>query len=276
MKRVEKALRLGHLSRRELLARGLRESLLGRFGMVHIGAEFCENLLDELRILKDAEHYRGKGLRVCILTPLLTDRGMKRFHSLLRGLESAFGRGKGAWEGVELTVNDFGALRSVREEGLGIRLNVGRLLNKNVLCLRKGIIFVQNRHALGFFAGLGINRFEVSACGDRPETNFPSSGEFGFDPAQVHLTMYYPYLNMTSTRTCLLGMRDPSYRESPGRIDCRRECEACSFEFQHPQIQEELVCAGNTVFMRFPRPFYSSEKELLGIRVDRLVYCPWP
>jgi len=37
-----------------------------------------------------------------------------------------------------------------------------------------------------------------------------------------------------------------------------------------------MLIRGNTVFLEFAEQFYTSEKDLARINVDRLVYAPFP
>ena len=119
-------------------------------------------------------------------------------------------------------------------------------------------------------------RFEISTTGVRLRTNLSEAAAFGFDPLQLSLSLYYPFLNMTTTRTCFLGAKDIPDHEAIAGLVCGRECEICAFEMAHHRINEKLIIKGNTVFLSFPNKFYASETELLAMRVDRLVYCPVP
>jgi hypothetical protein len=268
---MEKGIKLSDLTPAALDASGALAGVLEKFDRFYIGAEFCENLLprpEELRAT--AEFFLKKDRKVCVLTPPLSERGVKnlrRAFKLLARLDPA---------ALELTINDFGALELARECGLNARINAGRLLYGNLFLIRKRTFQLVNAQALRFFTAQGIDRFEISASGERPRTNFSSARRLGFDPADLRLTLYYPYLNLTTTRTCLLGVPDIPPDESAAGINCRRECAVASFDVKHPLIRETLLVRGNTVFMRFPRKFYSSEKTLETMRVDRLVYCPFP
>ncbi|OGR45473.1 MAG: hypothetical protein A2X35_08145 [Elusimicrobia bacterium GWA2_61_42] len=263
---IEKGIKISGLSPARLEAGGALKDALEKFDWFYIGEEFCENLLPAPAELKrTAAFFLEKGRKVCVLTPPVSERGIKNLKSAFRLLSRLDP------DAVELTVNDFGALELARECGLRVKINAGRLLYGNLFMVRRSTLRLINPQALRFFTSRGINRFELSATGERPRTDFGGAGS-----GELNLTLYYPYLNMTTTRTCLLGVPDIPPHESAAGINCRRECAVASFEVKHPLIKESLLVRGNTVFMRFPRKFYSSEKSLEAMRVNRLVYCPFP
>lgn len=267
---TEKGIKISGLTPARLKASGALESALEKFGWFYIGAEFCENLLPAPEELKrTAEFFLGRDRKVCLLTPPVSERGIKALAAVFRKLRPLAGQ-------LELTANDFGTVELAAELGFGARLSAGRLLYENLFRLSRNWFQLVNGQALRFFTSRGLRRFEISATGAKLRNNLDSAQRLGFKPSDLHLTMYYPYLNMTTTRTCLLGTPDIPPHESPDGIRCRRECGVASFEVKHPLINEQLLVHGNTVFMHFPRKFYSSEKDLEKMRVDRLVYCPRP
>jgi hypothetical protein len=257
-----KGIKTGTMTPTELKAAGALEAALAKFEWFYVGAEFCENLLpapEQLR--RTAEFFLGKNKKVCVLTPMLTERGVRSLAKFLRSLRRC---GKD----LELTVNDLGALELARECGFEGNISAGRLLYDDLFRLQRGSLQLVSAQALRFFTRQGVRRFEISSTGRQLNAKL--------GPGAPHLTLYYPYLNMTSARTCLLGTPEIPPHVSATGIRCRRECLAASFEVRHPLIKEPLLVSGNTVFMHFPKQFYSSEKTLKAMRVDRLVYCPRP
>ncbi len=265
-----KGIKISGLTPDRLAASGALEGALAKFDWFYIGAEFCENLIPPpAQLLRTAEFFLRRGRRVCLLTPPVSERGIKSLAAVFRKLRPLAAE-------LELTANDFGTMELAAELGFGARVSAGRLLLDNLFIPSKTRLQLVNAEALRFFTSRGVSRFEISSAGAKPRSNFGEWRRRGFRPSDFSLTLYYPYLNMTTTRACLLGAPDIPPHGSVKGIFCRRECGAASFEVRHPLINEELLVQGNTVFMRFPRKFYSSEKDLEKLRVDRLVYCPKP
>lgn len=250
------------------------EAMIRRFDWVYLGPEFCENLL-ETGICSEVVKFRKMGKKVCLLTPLLTEKGLGTLAAIFKELGNLFRAGRLSAEGLELTINDFGALELAAREKLPFLLNSGRQFTPNCFTTPLGRIAVLNSPALDFFAERGISRYELSTCGARLKTNYGRPGS-AYPKARFNLTLYYPYLPFAYTRTCLVGMEDIAPGDSIRAISCSRACRACTFEVIHPGIKEKLLVRGNTVFLEFNRKFYSSRKELERLRVDRLVYCPFP
>ena len=250
------------------------KTALKRFDWVYIGSEFCENLL-ETAVCSEAVRYQEMGKKVCLLTPLLTEKGVERLAAILTGLLKLIRAGRLDADRLEITINDFGALELAVGKKLPFSLNAGRQFSDNFFAREMDSIMIPNDLSLDFLAKRGISRYELSTTGTKPGTNYGLPGSW-FPSEKFSLTLYYPYLPLTTTRTCMVGMQYIGPENSMRGIDCRRECRACAFKVVHPGIKETLLVRGNTVFLEFPRQFYSSRKELDGLRVDRLVYCPFP
>jgi len=273
---IETGLRLGEAGRAGLNRTGALAGALERFDWFYPGAEFCENLLEGPGWHEEeAAFFLEKGAKVCFMTPPLSEKGLRRLRLVFRRLAAFRKKDPRAARNLEVTVNDLGALELARETGLGLTLNAGRLLYDNIFFITRARMKLLNGEAVKFFAGLGVSRFEISTTGSPLSNNFGAAKAIGFKPEQLSLTMHYPYLNLTSARTCVSGMPDTGPEDSVDGIHCKRECGICSLELEHPVVNEKLYVKGNTVFLKFPEKFYARPESLLKRRVNRLVYSPF-
>ncbi len=271
--KLETGLRLGEQGSAAL--RGAADAALARFDWFYTGAEFCENLLRGAAWHeREVSFFLQKNAGICLLTPPLSEKGLKKLRPVFRKLApyAADQRSRGR---LEVTVNDFGALLLASELSPGLTLNAGRLLYENLFFIDRTKMLVLNGEAVRLFKSLGIRRFEFSTTGRKLSTNLETAAASGFSPEDISITLHYPYLNLTSARTCAVGMPDTGPEDSVKGIDCRFECRACSFEAKHPLIKEKLLIKGNTVFLKFPEKFYASPATLLKRRINRLVYSPF-
>lgn len=248
----------------------------GKFDWFYSGAEFCENLLrgpgwHE----RELEFFLKRGTRVCFLTPPLSEKGLRALRPVFKRL-AALSRDPSVRGSAEVTVNDFGALQLAADTGLRLPLSAGRLLYEDIFFVDRTKMLVINGEAVRLFASLGVKRFEFSTTGRRLAGNLAEAGRYGFKPEDISITLHYPFLNLTSGRSCAVGVPDIRPQDSVLGISCRRECRLCRFEIRQPLINEKLMIRGNTVFLRFPRKFYSAARTLERRRVDRLVYSPFP
>lgn len=274
--RVEKGIHLSVLSLEELKGMGALDSILERFDCVHMGPEFCEhNFPPDEDLLGLADFFHRNGKKVCFMTPVLSEKGLARLDGFLESFRR-FARERVASDRFEISVNDYGALQSIAEKGIEVKINAGRLLQYDVFMLRRNKLSIQNRYILDHFESKGVSRFEISTIGTLFDTNLADSKRFGFKPQEIGLSLYYPYMNLASTRACFLGMKDGSSYGPDGALKCELECRACAFEMGHHRVRDKFVIQGNTLFLHFPKKFYSTERELLERRVNRLVYCPFP
>lgn len=273
--RLQTGLRLGEQGSAGLSGAQLSRAF-SRFDWFYTGAEFCENLLkDAAWHEREVSSLLGKGGRVCLLTPPLSEKGIKTLRPVFRRLASVFGGDPRAAGRLELTVNDFGALEIAAEEGLCVPFSLGRLLYENMFFADRTKMLALNGEAAKLFSDLGVRRFEFSTTGRLMGTNLAKARGPGFSSGDISITLHYPYLNLTTARACAAGLPETGPEDSVRGINCRRECLACSFEVTQPAIHEKLLVKGNTVFLKFPRKFYSSPATLLKRRIDRLVYSPF-
>ena len=271
---TEHAIRLGAMSFSDLEATGGLKAALDRFGWFYVGAEFCENLLRET-LCDDIVRFQEKGRKVCLLTPPLSEKGtarLKKISSILRTLQKA---GEVDFSRLELSINDFAALELARACKLDVKVSSGRIFYENVFTQNRGHIHALSRQALDVFRSLGITRYDISVPGKMPLSNFKSKA-YGLGKPDFNFSLHYPYLNLTTTRTCMVGMPDIRPHQSIEGINCRQECRACAFQIAHPWIRENLLVRGNTIFLKLNGKGYFPEKELKELRVDRLVYAPFP
>lgn len=267
--KLERCLKLGTLLPPASRAEKALAGLAGNFDRFYIGEEFCENLLPSPeRLTAGVRALLAAGAKVCVLTPPVGEKGLALLADLFSGLKGL----KAGAGGLELTVNDFGALELARKSLRGAALSAGRALHHNVLKLDKNAMRVIDPRCLDGFSGLGIRRFEISA-GAGLRNNFREaagrSGARGFS-----LTMHYPWCSVTSARTCLLGTPETAQDGSVRGLECRRECRLASFEIRHPYIKEKLFMRGNALFLK-PAGRLPADNKLLAARIDRLVYDPF-
>ena len=271
---TEHAIRLGAMSFSKLEGTGGLKAALDRFRWFYLGAEFCENLLRET-LCDDIVRFQGKGKKVCLLTPPLSEKGASRLKKIFSTLHTLHKAGEVDFSRLELSINDFAALELARACKLEVNISAGRIFYENVFTQHRGHIHALSRQALDYFRSLGITRYDISVPGKIPLSNFASK-PCGLGKPGFNFSLHYPYLNLTTTRTCMVGMPDIRPHQSIDGINCRHECRACAFQVAHPWIRENLLVRGNTIFLKFHGKRSFSEKELNELRVDRLVYCPFP
>ena len=85
--RLETGLRLDGAGRAALERSGSLAAALRKFDWFYVGAEFCENLLESPAWHEEqAAFFLERGARVCVLTPPLSERGLRRLRPVFRRL----------------------------------------------------------------------------------------------------------------------------------------------------------------------------------------------
>lgn len=254
---MEKGLKLGPGAFRDKAA--LRR-VLKTFDWAYYGSEFCENLLepglaDGLLLLNEQKK------NVCLLTPLVTDKGLAALEKLFTALRKQRFNGR-----FEVSVNDFGVLDLIKRMRWDVPVSLGRQLSRNFALTTRDSFEVLNRDGLALLEELKVGRLEISLFSKPPRQRlFEETGKLRF-------TAFYPYMDVTSMRTCLLGMPDVPAGESPETVRCARECLLSSYRVKNERIKETLIVAGNTIFVECDGGQAASKGR--GLNIDRLVFCP--
>ncbi len=193
-----------------LLAPGSRVEAL------HYGSEFCEHLIPGPRALGAAlATAEAAGLALCLLTPMVSDRGLRRVRALLARLPA----------GSEVVANDWGVLGVLRDEFPALVPAAGRQLCKMVKDPRLPSaawtrLTPHGVHSAPFLAlleRLGVARLEVDVPPFARLDDLRGRG--------LPLAVHAPFGYATRARICKIGcLRLPAAeRFAPGHR-CRKEC----------------------------------------------------
>lgn len=219
-----------------------RPSLRG----LRLGSEFCDRLVpspEEFRCC--AEHCEQAGLPLALVTPIVSDGGLRRVERLLALLP----------DGAEVVVNDWGVLALLRRQRPDLAVVAGRLLCKMIKDPRLpspewARLYPHGAHARPFhdlLARFGVGRLEVdvppyAACED-----FRSGGPMA---VSVHL----PHGYVVKGRQCWIGSlnQQKGRKFAPGH-GCERECLTYLATMSRPDRGGHdlaTVQFGNTLFYR--------------------------
>ncbi len=220
------------------------------YSRLYFGAEFCEWRLPGPAGLKKALDFaRSRGLKFTLVTPWVTDAGLKKVRALLAVLAES-----GA-HGAEAVVNDYGALAAVREEFPGVSPALGRLLVRQKRCPRIPGMFdgmseacqeiylhtgVEDPDTARFLRGWGIRRVEL----DNPAQGVRA------DLRAVRLkgSIYAPYAYVTTTRHCPASFDGAGWQAFTG---CRiKGCLKTVLALHSPAHGPAILMRGNTQFVR--------------------------
>ncbi len=254
---MERGLKLGPAAFRD---RAPLRKALKPFGWVYFGPEFCENLLepglaDGLRLLA------GEKKNVCLMTPLVTDKGLGVLEKLFAEIRKIRFAGR-----FELSVNDFGVLGLLRRTRWEVPVALGRRLARNFMLPDiNGGLYAPNRDDLDLLEELKVGRLEVTLLRGGVRLRQPGAAR------RLRLTAFYPYMDLATARTCLMGMPDVPPGESPATVHCARECLLASYRLRNESIREPLIAGGNTLFVECAGAGKTAPPPAC---VDRLVFCP--
>lgn len=246
--------------------------LSAEFSRVYFGNEFCERLLPGLEDLKKViSHVSQMRLKFTLLTPYVTNRGLKHLISLFDMVAQEY-------PGSEVVFNDYGVLRVLLSAYSCLKPVMGRLLNKMkrgprlmnfIGVLPETTIRYFRKSSLdtpefgSFLLSKGIKRVELDNLLQGIDLNLSRFG--------ISASLYVPYVYVTTTRICLAINCDEHGKEDIiGIFPCKRECQKYTFYLNNRVMPVTLIRKGNTVF-------FKNEKipsNLDSIGVDRIVYEP--
>lgn len=232
------------------------------------GNEFCERLLPTLSQLETAVALtKQAGLSFALVTPNLTDRGLKKLGKLLPHVP----------EDGEIIVNDWGAAAMVAEEYPRHSLVAGRLLCKHLKEARISTPAVDpevdwpvnNTPFRALLELFGIERVEVDLA---PHTSMPTNKAQG-----VKLTLHLNIGYSAKSHVCKVGsLHQAAARKfTPGHA-CQRECLSYVTHVNRlpypAHDANRMFQRGNTWFYHYTERMQTSIAEALRADiVDRAV-----
>jgi hypothetical protein len=259
-------------------------------GRIYFGNEFCQNLMPSLEQVKLGKGVvDSAGLAFTLVTPYVTDSGLKRLMTIFDYLESAGGK-------TEVVVNDFGVLSRICERYGNLKPVAGRLLNKNErdprfakqfpFHIREGQIKSLQQcgftlpHFSKFLVSMGVERVELDVMPQGMKTSF-LEGPFA-------ASMYYPWTFLTTGRVCEIGSLNRAdtakfLLDSGCGCECRRYyvqwvntpgIGEAQDEPANTRTKSDLVFQkGNSVFMLCEAP-RQALAEFFDMGFDRVVFEP--
>jgi hypothetical protein len=252
------------------------EALPRAIGRVYLGDEFCVQRLprpDEFdSLIRTAA---ANGWKTTLLTPPLTDDGLRRCRPLLDRLQQHD-------PCAEVVVNDWGVLLFLKQHYATLRAAVGRLLNRGFKDPRLGDArdaarsspdmaellnrgTFDDREFCRKMAELGVERFERDLL---PYELLPQDRTLSGSTS-----IYFPFGYITTGRVCWVA----SFQADPGRKfslshACGRPCSRFWLALNHDHLVLRTFQDGNTVFYLYPP---DSLRALIGSSSGsdvRLVY----
>jgi hypothetical protein len=240
------------------------------FSRLYTGHEFCERLLPSPRELaRTIERAAERGLDLTLLTPYVTEQGLRRVRALLEVLDAKA-------PGAEVVFNDWGVLRVLSRELPGLRPVLGRLLTK----MKRGprlasLAGAFNAATARYFRSCSLDvplyrSFLRSRGVARVELDNVLQG-LDLELGGLRASLYVPYGYVATTRLCLAASCDRHGMEDEvGIFPCRKECRDYTFELRQRGVPAVQLRKGNTVF--FENPELPGNLERGGL--DRIVTQP--
>ena len=251
-----------------------------RFSHCCFGTEFCEHLLPAPATVQAiANAARGRGLGFTLLTPYVTDGGIRRLRELFDVLP----------DNGEVVFNDWGTLGVLNREFPQLRPIQGRLLNKSLRDPRVMGIYGATSESETLTALRGSNldcesytafltRFGVAAV---ELDNLPQGADLSFAARGMEVAVYLPYGFISTSRVCMaagLHYRKPD-KFQPGAV-CRHECQTHLLEYTYTSSpfnnrDQKFYLKGNTYFyMHSPEMLERLFEQVRSGLVSRLVLQP--
>jgi len=221
----------------------------GGYTRLYFGAEFCQWRLPGPAMLRKALGLAGDaGLKFTLMTPWVTDAGLRKVDALLSVLADA-----GA-SGAEVVVNDYGVLASVKGICPSVTPVLGRLLVKQKCCPRIPAMFediteagreiylrtgVEGPDAAGLLKKWGVRRVEL----DNPVQGVRAE----LKAARLKGSIYLPYAYVTTTRHCPASFDGEGWQAFTG---CKiKGCLKTVLALHTPSHGARILMRGNTQFV---------------------------
>ena len=244
------------------------------FSRLYFGNEFCERLVPSPKdVAQVMDFVREHHLSFSLVTPYVTDAGLRKWEKVIRTVAEKNPQS-------EVVVNDWGIFRATKSISKNLVPVLGRLMTK----IKRGprIVNVLDKlppSALTHLKSTNLSvdtyrTFLVKQGITRADLDYPLQDIIvGDSGADIHLSLYIPFVYVTTTRFCLVASCDiPEQKGVVGIFPCKKECQKYTFTLDNPVMGCSLIRKGNTIF-------YKNEKipqsdELREKKIDRIVIQP--
>ncbi|MAG58004.1 MAG: hypothetical protein CMJ83_17095 [Planctomycetes bacterium] len=235
---------------------------------IHFGNEFCERLVPTTRELEAAiEQTRDAGKAISLLTPMASDRTLRRLRGLFEILP----------DGAEVVANEWGALRLLAREFPLLAPVAGRRLCRMIKdprlpspdWTRLTPHGVYSGRFLDLLSTFGVRRIEV----DVP----PFASAADLRASSMKLSVHAPYGYVASGRICRIGSTGLGRGEKFVTAHaCAKECLSYVSGMTRPEAAPGAdLCTfhrGNTLFYRHSVEMAHALVDAIdAAAVDRLV-----
>jgi hypothetical protein len=159
-------------------------------------------------------------------------------------------------EDAEVVFNDWGVFHTLRREYTTLQPVMGRLLNKMKRCPRiSKTSHVIPKEDIHYFKSSNLtlklfHDFLISNGVRRVEFDNLIQG-FDLNSNGIDLSLYTPFVYVTTTRYCLANACDiPHKKGVVGIFPCKKECQRYTFFLKHKVMPVTLLRKGNTLFFK--------------------------
>ena len=244
----------------------LNEDNLKGYHRLYFGQEFCEKLIPcKIDVDKAINICTYMDLGFIFVTPYATDKGIDELIPLLKHISEKI-------PGCEVVINDYGLLDTVNQ--LKLKPCLGRMLVKMKKEPRIKL-FLDNHKLMSYYKKSNLDsesfrRFLKENNIHRAEFDNPTQG-IGTDLTNTNIdgSLYYPYVNITTTRRCPSNSCDKlSKKPYIGIYPCQKECQKYLIKKHSEQLPLPVLIKGNSEF------YENTEvpNNLLEKGINRLVY----
>ena len=241
---------------------------------LYFGTEFCQRLLPSRNeIDRVMDFVQENNCAFTLVTPYVTNEGLQHWKAVIEQVAATVPR-------CEVVFNDWGLFRILQDIFPELKPVLGRLMTK----IKRGPRLMKVMDKLPpdalkhlqstnlsvepyrkFLLDRGISRAEL----DHPLQDIQLNG-IG---SSIHLSLYIPFVYVTTTRFCLSASCDkPEEKGMVGILPCNKECQKYTFSLDNPVMDTSLIRKGNTIF--FKNEKIPKAEELREKEIDRLVIQP--
>lgn len=239
-----------------------------KYTHIYYGIEFCERLIPSVNELNKVLGFvKKKKIRFSLVTPYVTDAGIKKIKPLFKKL-------KKIKKNIGIIINDWGVFELAKNNGFTMVL--GRLLTKQKRGPRiLNIMHKLPKGALEHFQSSNVDTNLMQEFLLKKKIylieidNLLQGIKLNLKNSKIKASLYYPYAYVTTTRFCLAAGCE-NENNIMGIKPCKKECQKYTFKLTTKDMPVPLLLKGNTQF--FINNKLPKNLEKMGIK--RLIYQP--
>lgn len=219
---------------------------IDKYDFIFFGSETCENLMYKYEEAIINLNMINKPIIVSI--PFLSESGINYLKKLIKIIKENFNLSL-----LSFSVNDFGAVKIVRENFPDLNISIGRHLTKYFFSLSLNDLHLYNKISYELIR----NRYKISTY-EISQIRFENIKDLN---CECEFIVHLNYALLSTAKYCIIGSKELNQNEVIERVECDYSCFKGKIFLASQDFREKLCIIENSLYLKFRNKIRISEHK---------------